>query len=425
VAALSGGGFVVVWKDAATTAYAVRAQRFDATGAPVGGEITVSSYSRTESTIAVTGLAGGGFYVTWSELDNFQEHAFVQGNVYAADGSFLRYQPVIFAFARDGNPAMAPLGGGAAVAWMSPGSTSSAPNAIVLRLFDAAGVGGGLKYIDGLTASRPDIAVEPGTNRTIVAWVDYHNRRNVMASIYESDGTRSAQPAVLVVAGSSSISAAGGTPHVAWLGNGVIALAWVNSERGTIVQEFSLRLSFFEHVFAPGVISVWEAYADIEIVPENDVPISVRNVVALPSGGLVVAWEEEGAGSALKLQAFTARGVAMGAEYRIAASSGRDLRLAALPDGRLAVTWTGDGDEGDSDIHLQIIDPRNGTVLGTEAAETLYGHDLANDEISGLGGNDTLLGLRGDDQLWGGLGDDVLDGGRGADDLHGGRGNVL
>jgi len=55
---------------------------------------------------------------------------------------------------------------------------------------------------------------------------------------------------------------------------------------------------------------------------------------------------------------------------------------------------------------MQILDPRDGVVNGTSSSDTLYGHDLVNDELNGLLGNDILVGLGGNDAL---NGDDGAD----------------
>ncbi|MEA3066369.1 MAG: hypothetical protein QOJ27_2830, partial [Sphingomonadales bacterium] len=72
VAGLAGGGFVVVWEDgsesAATGGPGIRAQMFDSSGAALGGEIVVHvESSNTQSGPFVTGLADGGFAVTWTD----------------------------------------------------------------------------------------------------------------------------------------------------------------------------------------------------------------------------------------------------------------------------------------------------------------------------------------------------------------------
>jgi Ca2+-binding RTX toxin-like protein len=424
VAALAGGGFVVVWKDAGVAGIAVRAQRFDATGTALGGQITVSDVSNPTSGIAVTGLADGSFYITWSQFSGpwssnsqglFRTIADVQGNVYAADGSFLRYQPVIYPFSTiDGNPAMAPWAGGAAVAWEVGGG-----GGVALRVFDANGAGEGVRTIAGVEARDPVVAVQPGTGTTVVVVRDSVSGRHIRIAFYNDT-----PPWQLLELSSVVIAPVGdtvGPPKAAWLAGGALAVAWVNTE-AVFGAKISLRFALLRPRFQDGILISYTVAADTVVVPPEFSMLTLRALVALPAGGAVLAWDD-GGGSGMKLQAVTDRGAPMGPEYRIAVEFGSDVQLAALPDGRVAVTWTGDGDEGDTDIHLQIIDPRNGIVTGGAAADTLYGHDLVNDEISGLGGNDTLYGLGGDDALFGGLGNDVLDGGRGADEMYGGKGD--
>ena len=93
-----------------------------------------------------------------------------------------------------------------------------------------------------------------------------------------------------------------------------------------------------------------------------------------------------------------------------------------------------------------------GTIMGTNAADTLIGSDLDNDFIMALGGadkidggmgadqiiagegndtvrgsfqNDYITGDEGDDTLYGDSGDDMIDGGAGADRLYGGSGRDM
>src|SRR5204863_2779870 len=91
------------------------------------------------------------------------------------------------------------------------------------------------------------------------------------------------------------------------------------------------------------------------------------------------------------------------------------------------VTWTDSsalaGDISSNAIRMQIIDPRDGIVTGTDASETLYGHDLVNDEITAGLGNDILFGMDGNDALYGGNGVDTLYGNEGDDRFFGGTGN--
>ena len=81
--------------------------------------------------------------------------------------------------------------------------------------------------------------------------------------------------------------------------------------------------------------------------------------------------------------------------------------LQRSPTASLVVTWLNDTfvqQVMDTSINMQIIDPRDGVVNGSDAGETLYGNDLLNDTLTGFGGDDTLNGGAGADAMSGGLG---------------------
>ncbi|MCX7893284.1 MAG: putative Ig domain-containing protein [Burkholderiales bacterium] len=65
------------------------------------------------------------------------------------------------------------------------------------------------------------------------------------------------------------------------------------------------------------------------------------------------------------------------------------------------------------------------SVVGTDAAETIYAFAGGSVPVEGRGGNDTLSGSPGNDVLDGGAGDDTLRGSAGADVLRGGEGADL
>ncbi len=91
IAALDGGGFVIVFKDN-HTAGDIRGQVFAANGAPVGTEFVVNTtIAGTQTDAHVTGLTGGGFIVTWTDesgmgTPNFDGSA-VRGQRFAANGN--------------------------------------------------------------------------------------------------------------------------------------------------------------------------------------------------------------------------------------------------------------------------------------------------------------------------------------------------
>ncbi len=59
---------MVVWEDRSGAFAAIRAQRFDATGKKLGGELAIAVQpGNNEVHPAVAAIAGGGFYVTWTQ----------------------------------------------------------------------------------------------------------------------------------------------------------------------------------------------------------------------------------------------------------------------------------------------------------------------------------------------------------------------
>ena len=80
ITALSDGGFVIVWSDGSVgvggaagdgSAFAVKAQVYDASGVRSGGELLVNTaISGNQSGPVVSALPGGGFVVSWYDVSN-------------------------------------------------------------------------------------------------------------------------------------------------------------------------------------------------------------------------------------------------------------------------------------------------------------------------------------------------------------------
>lgn len=90
VAALTGGGYVVVWQSRETsgddTGTSIQARRVGADGAPLAAQFQVNSDNSvgTEGHSSITELADGGFLVAWTIV---QIRGHVQGRRFTADGT--------------------------------------------------------------------------------------------------------------------------------------------------------------------------------------------------------------------------------------------------------------------------------------------------------------------------------------------------
>ncbi len=420
VAVLANGTFVVVWEDDSGAHTAIRAQRFDAAGNPLGGEIAIATSTGNDQVLpSVTALADGGFYVTWTQLVGPDNYIF--GSVYDAGGAFIRPQTVVFAFGQDTNSEAARLGTGSAVVWEDPDA-----NNIDFRVFDAAGNGSAVLVANATGVGfAPSLATSPNQTTLAIAWVD--QGLSIQGRLFDAAGNQFA-PQFRIDAPASSLGVF--DPHVTWLNNDQFVVVWRQSNSFNAAgNEIIARI--FDGQTATPVALTGNIAVNSTIFESQQNP----TLTALPNGGFVVAWEDiSGIGVdsdfAIRLQAFDGAGNKIGGEIVVnTTTTGEQFQpsISALPDSRVVVTWTDQsqtgGDTSSAAIRMQIIDPRDGIVTGTPASETLYGHDLVNDEISAGSGNDILFGLRGDDALYGGDGNDVLNGGIGADMMYGGLGN--
>lgn len=104
IAPLSGGGFVIVWQDTSqtggdTSGFAIRAQRYSADGTPAGNEFLVNTTTENDQfEPAVAALRGGGFVVVWTSREGVG-HFHIRGRIFNASGQG------VGGFNHDGAPA--------------------------------------------------------------------------------------------------------------------------------------------------------------------------------------------------------------------------------------------------------------------------------------------------------------------------------
>jgi Ca2+-binding RTX toxin-like protein len=406
VAGLADGGYVVVWEDTSAPRQ-VLAQRFDALGKPVGGQITVVGLEGSGvvySEPQVAALSDGGFAICFTTA-NGSGNAWV--NRYAADGTYLNGQGFVNGAVEESQGAVIASETGYRFVFQAGGDIRIG-NTIV-NDDAAAGVQEG-----------PSVAEIADGSRYVITWVDHNGGHNYRYRVFEANGT--AVTASLQVNNSPGVGGAGDDPAVViGLANGGFVIAW---------YEFSIALQDRQGVSIHAQIydSAGGQTGDEFVVNSTfKHHQAFPDLVALPDGGFVAVWSDSalGVNSAdynITGQRFDAFGARVGTQFTVntttdGANGEFYPHISALADGRLVVIW-----RGPNEVRTQIIDARDGLVTGTEDADTLYGHDSVGDEINGLGGDDTLNGLNGDDGLYGGDGDDVLRGGAGADSIDGGAG---
>ncbi|WP_198157066.1 PKD domain-containing protein, partial [Aquincola tertiaricarbonis] len=175
VAALPGGGFVIVWQSEGQdgNSTGIYGQRYAADGSSVGGEFQVNSYTpSTQSEPDVVALTGGGFVVVWRSEGQDGNSGGVFGQRYGSNGAPVgsEFRINTHTLDNESNPAVTALShGGFAVTYQDG-------NRISVQQFDAAG-----RPLDNETrvdtadnnnAHQPAIA-GLGGGAFVVAWTDY------------------------------------------------------------------------------------------------------------------------------------------------------------------------------------------------------------------------------------------------------------
>ena len=131
VTGLADGGFVVTWMSANQdgSSWGVYGQRYAADGAASGDEFLINTVTNDEQSYpSVTGLADGGFVVTWMSHNQDGDSWGVYGQRYAADGAASGDEFLINTYTsnQQQEPSVTALNdGGFVVTWMSNGNDGS------------------------------------------------------------------------------------------------------------------------------------------------------------------------------------------------------------------------------------------------------------------------------------------------------------
>jgi len=196
IAALPGGGYVVTWVDATGLdgfGGTIMARMFAADGTPVTSEFQVNTTGAGDQFQAsVTALAGGGFFVAWTDNsrgvetgdDDTSSYA-IRGQVFDANGGWVggefrvnqvttygQVQPDVLALS-DGRFVVAysdtSMG-------LETGGDDTGYGAIRARIFNADGSADGVEFLVNVTTeghqNEPQMAELPD-GRVVFTWTDY------------------------------------------------------------------------------------------------------------------------------------------------------------------------------------------------------------------------------------------------------------
>ncbi len=400
VTALFDGGFVITWSSLGqdSSSLGVYAQRYDASGAAIGSEFQVNTYTTdVQGDPSITALSDGGFVVTWASDTQDASGFGVFGQRYdaAGDAAGVEFQINTYETDNQSAPSATALNdGGFVVTWSSIGQDGDS-SGIFGQRYDAAGAAAGVEF---------------------------------QVNTYETDGQW--------------------RPSITALSDGGFVVAWESW-----AQDGSLAGIYAQRFNASGTPLGDEFRANTQTLDRQQ----SSSVTALSDGGFVVTWMslgQDGSNYGIYGQRYDAAGDAAGMEFQInsyTANGQMTPSVAALDQGGFIVTWESNGQDGNifgvygqmfsyasvdftsGDDTVTLYGPGQ-SVDGLGGADNITGANYADgkdiisggngkDTLYGKKGNDTLKGDKGDDMHYGGKGEDKVKGGKGDDKLFGGKGN--
>ena len=364
IATLADGSYVVVWRSAPSrgtgdiSSNGVFAQRYDASGQPIGSEFTVNSTLTGDQTNPqVVGLPGGGYVVVWQSgqgdgsgygifAQRFDAAGATVGTEFQVNssGSGNQYDAQITALTGAN-------AGGFVVTWHQDNGQVEA------RVFDAAGNAVGADFtvnqqiprLNGSDSNEylPSIAATADGGFVIV-WRD------------NEDGN-----GIGVFGQRYGVDLGGGT---------VTPLGGTQPDGSAAAGNFRVNLETYGNQYDP-------------------------KILGLAGGGFVVVFQSDYAdssGAALAAQIYNAAGARVGAEFVIAshvAGAQYAADLVALPDGSFLVTWQSDHNDGfdSTDVFVKRF-AADGRTLNEEQRVNSYGAGFQGDPaISVVGDGFTVV----------------------------------
>ncbi len=468
ITALVGGGFLVTWQSAGQdgSGFGVYGQRYLATGAADGGEFRINSFTASDQTApAAAAFADGSFVVVWTSAGQDGSGAGVYGQRFSASGAPVGAEFRVNSFTTNGqsDPAVTTLDdGGFVVTWNSAGQDNAGPGpgggveglqAVYGQRYSASGLPNGAEFLvsapngnPAISNARSDVASRPGGG-FVVTWTEFNavsRDSEILSRIFTAAAGGGGQSGVLTVTVDTTAPAAPAitgfsddtppvgdgrtadtTPTLSGTAesNAVVTVLRDGVVVGTTAANAAGQWSFTSAELAAGVYSFTARATDLAgntgaASAPTTITIATSTLNDLIIGGPGPDFLAGGAGD------DTLRG-----------AGGNDTLTGGADNDTLEGQEGSDtADYGDSPSGVTVSlalqgSPQNTgfgndtlfsieNLRGSEFNDRLTGDDGAN-ILLGLGGADTLTGAGGNDQIAGGAGADSIDGGTGADRLFG------
>jgi hypothetical protein len=375
-ASLGDGGYVVVWYDSSLVhnplGHAIVAQKYDAAGHKVGGEVKISQFTNGDQyTPAITAMPDGGVAIAY--VDVFTGDADIYVRRYDVNLKLLRTDNIDLGANWTNQPKITAFADNSYVVTYTTGATELATDAdIVARVVSSTGTVGAQFDILNETDNRYDSQVATLSNGNfVVAMTDEYlgsaTDTDILFRIMTPSGGQVVGPNWVVGAdGSASES----QPDVAALAGGGFVVVWTD----TGADDGDIRATIYNNAGAPN-------RSDFLVNTTKSGMQFEPNVLALKDGGFLVTWNDGTANATVdreRAQRFDADGNKVGAEFIVRSGpSGDDPETTLLADGRIVyAVQHHNGETGNEDINTSIYDPRTAADFGADGtSDILWRHN--------------------------------------------------
>ena len=300
IAMNDSGAFVITWQSTSADGdgWGIVAQRFDASGTAVGGEILVNDVSPGDQTAPDVGMdAAGNFVVVWVDDVQDGDEDGVYARRFLADGSAAggSFQVADTVANEQNQPAVAMNASGEfVIAWTSEDQDYSLlggySDGVYARRYDASGAALGSEFrapfvtladilITNDSQHQPDVAINSNGDFVIALTDDFDG--TIKAHAYDSAGTHLGS-----VQANSATGETVGQAAVAYDGNGGFVVAWTElnadgSGEAVVARHFRSDLS---------------AYAGEQVVNQHSPGTQAAPSLAIQQGRLLAVWSGQDAG---------------------------------------------------------------------------------------------------------------------------------
>ncbi len=421
ITGLADGGFVISWADFSRTGgdtsdYAVRAQAYDADGSARGGEFLVNTTTAGHQfDPTITGLADGGFVISWMDLSGTggdTSDGAIRAQAYNGDGTARGAEFLVNTTTTNdqSNPTITGLAdGGFVISWQdfSANAFGNATIGIRAQAYDGDGTARGSEFL--VNTIDTEMQIDPtitglADGGFVISWAD-GEAGVIQAHAYDADGTaRGAEFQVTTAAGNLD------TPTITGLADGGFVVSWAeDSATSGDTSGYAIRAQAYN---GDGSARGAEFLVNTTTVYDQINP----TITGLADGRFTISWQDlsrtggDTSVYAIRAQIFDPRDNAVRLNGTML-----DDGYVGTHFGDVMSGFIGDdnlkGRGGDDDLFGQV---GNDILVGGQGNDRLYG-DAGNDTLFGGGGDDQLYGGSGKDVLKGGFGLDYLAGNGGND----------